>query len=139
MAIYYYVFKTPLNVSEVSQITLENSALFARKEEIPPDFKKDITPPGYRDRYVLKTKIDPNKKDYEDTIGTIEVTLNGKKVSAFSFGSEGGSANLIETETKTSYFEVDEGTPMFVLARPNVLEGGEGIRVDGVVRYRKSK
>lgn len=138
MAIYYYVYKVPLNVSDASQINLEDSTLFAKKQEIPADFKKDITPPGYRDRYVLKTKVDPMERGHEDTIGTIEVTLKGKKVSAYSLDPEGGSGNLIETEAKISHFEVNEESPTFVLARPNALDGGEGIRVDGIVRYVRS-
>ena len=139
MAIFYYAYKTPMNVSDESQINLKDIALFANKQEIPADFRKDITPSGYRDQYVLNTKTNLSRKDHrEDTVGTIEVTLNGKKVSAYSTGMEGGSANLIETETKKSFFDVNESTPTFILARPNALDGGKGIRVDGVVCYVSS-
>ena len=138
MAIFHYVFKHPLNVSDVSEVDIETGMIFASKNEVPPGFSKNITPEGYRDEYKLKTRTDPAKKR-EDTIGEIEVTRRGGgKVTAYSMGLEGGEGNWVETENKVSNYSVDRDRPVFILARPNALDGGKGIRVDGIVRYRES-
>ncbi|MBN1617736.1 hypothetical protein JW887_00130 [Candidatus Dojkabacteria bacterium] len=138
MAIIYYKFKTPVHVGDASQIDLESSLLFATARDIPADYSIDITPEGYRDKYTLQTKTDPSSIR-EDTIARIKVVReSGKKVSAFSFSPEGYGPTPIETETKESFFTIDASNSTFLLARPNALDGGEGIRVDGVVRYERS-
>ena len=138
MAIYYHIFKHPLNVSDASKIDIETGMIFSSKNEVPADFKKNITPEGYRDKYVLKTRTNPIK-NREDTIGEVEVTRQGgEKISSYSVGLEGGEGSFVETENKSSKHLIDSNTPVFILARPNVLDGGKGIRVDGIVRYQES-
>lgn len=137
MAIVFYKYKTPINVSDVSDVDLETSLVFATKREVPAGFSINITPEGYRDKYTLKTKTDP-QNPREDTIAEIKVNRQGgQKVSAFSMGAEGGSAP-IEIEATESFFSIDSKNPIFILARPNVLDGGDGIRIDGIVRYEPS-
>ena len=139
MAIFYYEFKIPFNTNDPSQIKLEDSILFANKQEVPPGHRRDITPPGYRDQYVLKTKLNTKEKDREDTVGIVEVALRGKKVSGYSIDRETGSGTLVETEANKTYFEVDSENPLFFLSRPNILDGGEGFRVNAIVRYVRSE
>lgn len=138
MAIFYYKFEKPLNVSDASQIDLDSSALFAKKKEIPAGFKMEITPEGYRDKYVLRTLIDPTNKR-EDTIGEVEVIRKGGgKISYYEGGWEGSKGGITETEAQSMKRTVNSETSTFVLGRPNALDGGEGMRIDGVIRYIKS-
>jgi hypothetical protein len=117
MTIERFTFTPPLNVSKVTDIKLEDALLFAKKREVPPGYKVDVTPSGYRDKYILST-VSVNKADIEDTVGQIEVT-NMKNYA---------KAKL----------DIDENTPICVIARPNVLDGGTGVRIDEVIRYTPS-
>ena len=122
----------------MSQIDLDSSALFAHKKEIPAGFKMEITPSGYRDKYILRTKIDPTIKK-EDTIAEVEVIRRGgKKISAYEGGWEGSKGGIVETEAESLKRTVNSETNTFILGRPNALDGGEGMRIDGVIRYIKS-
>lgn len=119
MTIERFTFKPPLNVSRVPvSIKLEDALLFAKRQEVPPGHRKDITPPGYRDNYVLRT-MTKGIGNAEDTVGEIEITF--KKTGA------------------KKKVDIDENMPICVIARPNVLEEGEGVRIDEVVRYIPSQ
>lgn len=138
MSIFYYKFKRPLNVSDQSEIDLNSGMLFSEKEEIAAGFKKDITPEGYRDQYILRTKVDPENKR-EDTIGEVEVIRRGGgTISSYEGGLEGSGGGFVETEAKSIRRAIDSETTLFVLSRPNALDGGKGIRVDAVIRYIRS-
>ena len=138
MAIFHYGFKHPLNVSDVPEVDIKTGMIFSSKNEEPPGFAKNITPAGNKDEYKLKTRTESTKKR-EDTIGEIEVTRSGGgKVTAYSMGLEGGEGSQVETENQLSKYSVVCDRPVFILARPNALDGGKGIRVNGKVRYRES-
>lgn len=118
MTIERFTFKPPLNVSNVSDVKLEDALMFAKRREVPSGHKQDITPPGYRDKYILRTTT-KGVGDAEDTVGEIEIsnTKTGNRKKA----------------------DIDENTPICVIARPNILDGGEGLRIDEVVRYFPSQ
>jgi len=139
MSIQRFIFDPPLNLKDESEFDLETAILFAKGENVPPSFKKEITPIGYRDRYILRTIGVVNRLKREDTVGEIEV-IQGKQGQVISYvegnrGGEGGEPILREEKGQRIKRQIDENTPVFVLARPNVLDGGEGVRIDGVVRY----
>lgn len=118
MTIERFTFTPPLNVSSVSSIKLEDSLMFAKRREVPPGHKVNITPPGYRDKYILRTTA-KGMSGAEDTVGELEFT-----------------------NTKTGArkkADIDENMPICVIARPNELDGGNGVRIDEVVRYIPSQ
>lgn len=136
MAIIYYKLPVPISVDNTAEISLADIVLFAERLEVPPDRSINITPAGYRDEYYLRTMS--RGTDRENTVGEIKVKrMGGKKISAYH-GVEGGPRALIETERQTAIFQINESTPLFVLVRPNALDGGRGVRVDGIIRYEPS-
>lgn len=138
MTIELMTFEPPLYVGDASQIDIESSALFAKKSEIPAGFKKKLTPEGYRDEYFLRTRsIENNGR--EDTVGELEIIGHGKKISGYEGNRFTGEFELRETEDTRMKHTIDDRNPMVVIARPNALEGKEGIRVDHIVRYIPSK
>lgn len=118
MTIERFTFKPPFQVRSANDLKLEDALVFAKRLEVPPGHKLDITPPGYRDKYALRT-MSKQIGSAEDTVGEIEM-VNAKT------GARKKS-------------DIDEATPVCVIARPNVLDGGEGIRIDEVVRYIPSQ
>lgn len=118
MTIERFTFTPPFQVKSAADLKLEDALLFAKRREVPPGHKLDITPPGYRDKYSLRT-VTKEVGTAEDTVGEIEMT------------------NTKTGSRKKS--DIDEATPVCVIARPNVLDGGEGIRIDEVVRYVPSQ
>lgn len=114
MTIERFTFTPPLHVNDVTTVKLDEALMFAKRKEVPPGYKQDITPAGYRDKYVLRT-ASSEINGQEDTVGEIE----------FTHGKTGAKRKS----------NIDEKTPVVVIARPNVLDGGEGVRIDEVVRY----
>ncbi len=138
MAIVYYHFPTPLQLEKISMEEVLNSLIFAQKKEVPAGYKIDLTPPGYRDKYVLRTSDSPNPKR-EDTVGKIEITQSGgKKISHVRMGVDGEGGTLFETEEKTQSVDLNKPGDSYVIARPLALDGGTGCRVDGVVLYQQN-
>jgi hypothetical protein len=137
MAIIYYKFVKPINVSELSKPDLDSALLFAKKKEIPAGHKIDITPEGYEDKYTLTTRI--NKEgNREDTVGEVVINeLEGKALPLGEGGieSEGGS---VERGGETLKFPIDKELGTFFVCRPSEVEGVDGYRLDGIIQYERT-
>jgi len=133
MTIEKYHFRPPLNISETSPVGIDAALLFGQREEVPPGMKKDITPEGYRDHYTLRTFV-REKGGREDTVGAIEVKRRGGRTISAAIGTDTQMV-IVETEKPAATSIVDESNPIFILGRPNALDGGEGLRIDYIVRY----
>ncbi len=113
MTIERFTFTPPFHVNEVA-VKLDDALLFAKRQEVPPGFKQDITPPRCRDKIVLRT-MSSQIGGREDTVGEIEFT---HKITGI-----------------TKKVNIDEITPGIVIAHSSVIDGGEGVGIDEVIRY----
>lgn len=137
MAIIFYKFKTPLNISKLSSIDIGNAMLFATKKEIPAGYKVDLTPEGYKNKYTLVTKVD-DKSKREDTVAEIHIEEEGDTgVVVSDFNPEGFPGKFVEREGESFKFGIDEELTTFFLCQPNTREGGNGFRIDGIVQYER--
>jgi hypothetical protein len=114
MTIERLIFSPPLHAQNVHTLNLENSLLFAKRKEVPPEHKIDITPTGYHGKAILHT-MSIRIHGQEETIGDLKIT-----------------DDVNET---TRQYPIDEQSPAIALMILNPFNVSGGINVTEVVRY----
>jgi hypothetical protein len=111
MTIERLIFNPPLHAENISSLNLDESLLFAKRKEVPPGYKIDLTPAQSPITLVLRT-MSVKIRGEEETIGEIEMT-NPKN-------------------NRSLKHPVDEESPAIAIAGVDIRGG---ITVTEVIRY----
>lgn len=135
MTIERYSFRPPINVDESSLADLDKVMVFSRKTIVPPDYKLDVTPVGYVDKYILTTKT--RAGEIEDTVGEIQRTKGDRpKLEQPVQGFFKKSYTTVGPERTAS--KIDENMPIAIVAKPSLSPDHKriaSINLGEVIRY----